>query len=99
MTETHPLHSMVVNLFSTTRKSIDRYHVAVALGAPSQHPNTEHLWGAYLQVADDALDCLTKEGVLQPAYMGIGKSAMTFTIAQPRRQYAQEQLYVHRHLD
>jgi len=74
---THPLTDFVKNML-TTRKSIDRYDLAVALGAPSQ----AETWGAYLQVATDILVTVTNEGNLTASITGPGE--MSFHIPAPR---------------
>ena len=57
---THPLTAMVHGLLDF-KCGIDRYDVAIALGAPDNNPDA---WGVYLQTAAHVLDCMTREGNL-----------------------------------
>lgn len=62
---THPLTDFVKNML-TTRHVVDRFDVAIALGAP----NETNVWEAYLTVADDILTTMADEGALTSVPMG-----------------------------
>lgn len=56
----HPLTSLVLDLFEETRRPIDRFDVAIALGAP----DAPGMFGAYCQVADDLLSVMAHQGLI-----------------------------------
>lgn len=56
----HPLTAMVHGLLDF-KTEIDRFDVAIAMGAPDDDAAA---WGAYLQTAAHVLDCMAREGSL-----------------------------------
>ena len=58
MDRKHPLTDFVLDLINKKKRGVDRFDIALALGAPEQN----FVWASYLIVVDDVLDAMTHEG-------------------------------------